>query len=178
MSFDAHCVKPVDPVVLIELLQSSDVSFETLLAQRIDDARMLRLLDAWRELRVRGRMPETNALLAASAAVEPWRVVAAVESLPPEFAMRFTAIGRQLAGMAATMLPGRRLSDTDPQWGSLEAAYRAVAQRGQPGLDSTELRFGASDVLRLRRLIVPTGDTTGATLTHLVAVVLFDDPPQ
>jgi PAS domain S-box-containing protein len=173
--FDAHCIKPVDSATLNEMLQAPEANFETLLARQIDDSRLLRLLDAWRSLRERKRLPEISALLAASAALEPWRAVAVVESLSPEFAIRVTAAGRQLAGMLDSRLIGRRLSQADPQWGSLEAAYLAVALRGEPGLDSAELRFGAHDVLRFKRLIVPAGDADGTTLTHLVAVVLLED---
>jgi PAS domain S-box-containing protein len=176
--FDAHCVKPVDLAVLTDLVQSSDISIETRLARRIDDARLLRLLDAWRTLRRPGRLPDTAALLEASSALEPWRAVAAVESLSPLFAMRFTSVGSQLAALLPASVVGRRQSDADAQWGSQEAAYRAVALRGEPMLDTAEWRFGPRDVLRLRRLIVPAGDADSAAATHLVAVVLFDDPAE
>jgi PAS domain S-box-containing protein len=174
--FDAHCVKPVDLAELTELVQSSDISVETRLAQRIDDARLLRLLDAWRTLRQPGRLPNTAALLEASAALEAWRVVAAIESLSPLFAMQFTAVGSQLAALLPASVVGRRQSDADAQWGSQEAAYRSAGLRAEPLLDTADWRSGPREALRLRRLIVPASDADDATATHLVAVVLFDDP--
>jgi hypothetical protein len=79
-----------------------------------------------------------------------------------------------LEGLLGTQWPGPRLSAADATWGSLEAAYRAVAMTGEPALDRTELRFGPGDVLSFKRLIVPAGDGLGAAVTHLVSVVLFD----
>jgi CheY-like chemotaxis protein len=172
--FDAHVIKPMEPEALSDLVRAPDAAFPTLLARRIDDARLLRLLDAWRGLRQPSRLPETAALLEANQAVDPWRAVAAVEKLAPEFAMRFTAVGPQLAELLGTQMPGPLLTDADASWGSLEAAYRAVALSGEPALDRTELRFGPNDVLEFKRLIVPCGNGAGLEVTHLVAVVLFD----
>jgi PAS domain S-box-containing protein len=172
--FDAHVIKPMDPAALCDLVRAPDANFTTLLARRIDDARLLRLLDAWRGLREPSRLPAMAALLDASQAVQPWRAVAAVESLSPEFAMRFIAAGPKLEELLGTQLPGPRLSDADTKWGSLESAYRAVALNGQPGLDRTELRFGPGDVLHFKRLIVPVGSGLDLAVTHLVSVVLFD----
>jgi CheY-like chemotaxis protein len=172
--FDAHVIKPMDPTALCNLVKAPDANFTTLLARRIDDARLLRLLDAWRGLRQPTRLPETAALLEASQAIEPWRAVAVVESLSPNFAMHFAATGAQLEELLGTQMPGPRLTDADATWGSLEAAYRAVALSGEPALDRTELRFGPGDVLHFKRLIVPAGNGVGMAVTHLVSVVLFD----
>jgi CheY-like chemotaxis protein len=172
--FDAHVIKPMEASELSALVRAPDAAFPTLLARRIDDARLLRLLDAWRSLRQPSRLPETAALLEASQAVDAWRAVAAVESLSPEFAMRFTAVGSQLAELLGTQMPGPLLTEADASWGSLEAAYRAVALSGEPALDRTELRFGPNDVLEFKRLIVPCGNGADLAVTHMVAVVLFD----
>jgi CheY-like chemotaxis protein len=178
--FDAHLVKPVDDEELQALFAAQDGrrSVEACLAQRLGDARLHRFLAAWQEVRGGARWAPLQPLLQATAALEPQRAVAAVDSRHPAFAMHFTAVGAGLDALLPQSLVGRRFGDADVDIGSLEAAYRLVALSGEPSHECVELGFGPGDALRFERLIVPASAEPGAALpTHLVAVASFDPPP-
>jgi hypothetical protein len=147
-------------------------------AQQLADARLQHFLRTWQAVRGSARWAPLAPLLQATAALEPQRAVALIESRQPAFAMRFTAMGAALDTLLPQSLLGRRFGDADVDSGSLEAAHRVVALSGACGHERVDYDFGAGERLHFERLIVPASTAADSALpTHLVAVVCFDPAP-
>ena len=175
--FDAHLVKPVDVQALCQRLAQGDTSLALRIAERMRHPQLHRFFDAWCALRDGRKLPALAELLKATAAFEPQRAVARVDSREP-FSMHFLQVGDQLERLLPGVLPGTTLTQGEADAGTQEAAYRQVAISAEPALESTVFDFGDGDPMYCERLIVPACDgQSDGKPSHLVSMVLFEPTP-